>query len=205
MINTNVILTREQKSAIAEALDVSLDDLEELRIKASNKRKTSFKDDFSMIFKTNIGTLAKMKLTPTSFRIIIYLFSIIDYGNILVNFSQSRVAKDLGLQKSNVSRAFKELFEKKILIRNAEDDHVYLNSNLCVKGIPHKFNEEQMGKFKRSKAETEDFDNSFSFYSVRKKTIVNKSHSTKIYISRMIKTILKRLPLLISYKKWQQL
>ncbi|ECA0164129.1 helix-turn-helix domain-containing protein, partial [Salmonella enterica subsp. enterica serovar Ohio] len=40
MINTNVILTREQKSAIAEALDVSLDDLEELRIKASNKRKT---------------------------------------------------------------------------------------------------------------------------------------------------------------------
>ena len=93
MINTNVILTREQKSAIAEALDVSLDDLEELRIKASNKRKTSFKDDFSMIFKTNIGTLAKMKLTPTSFRIIIYLFSIIDYGNILVNFSQSRVAK----------------------------------------------------------------------------------------------------------------
>lgn len=135
MINTNVILTREQKSAIAEALDVSLDDLEELRIKASNKRKTSFKDDFSMIFKTNIGTLAKMKLTPTSFRIIIYLFSIIDYGNILVNFSQSRVAKDLGLQKSNVSRAFKELFEKKILIRNAEDDHVYLNSNLCVKGF----------------------------------------------------------------------
>ena len=173
MINTNVILTREQKSAIAEALDVSLDDLEELRIKASNKRKTSFKDDFSMIFKTNIGTLAKMKLTPTSFRIIIYLFSIIDYGNILVNFSQSRVAKDLGLQKSNVSRAFKELFEKKILIRNAEDDHVYLNSNLCVKGIPHKFNEEQMDKFKRSKAETEDFDNSFSFY--RSRQALNKS------------------------------
>ncbi|WP_174263308.1 helix-turn-helix domain-containing protein [Cronobacter sakazakii] len=173
MINTNVILTREQKSAIAEALDVSLDDLEELRIKASNKRKTSFKDDFSMIFKTNIGTLAKMKLTPTSFRIIIYLFSIIDYGNILVNFSQSRVAKDLGLQKSNVSRAFKELFEKKILIRNTEDDHVYLNSNLCVKGIPHKFNEEQMDKFKRSKAETEDFDNSFSFYRSRKKLRIN--------------------------------
>lgn len=43
MINTNVILTREQKSAIAEALDVSLDDLEELRIKASNKRKTSLR------------------------------------------------------------------------------------------------------------------------------------------------------------------
>ena len=152
MINTNFILTREQKSAIAEALDVSLDDLE----------------DFSMIFKTNIGTLAKMKLTPTSFRIIIYLFSIIDYGNILVNFSQSRVAKDLGLQKSNVSRAFKELFEKRILIRNTEDDHVYLNSNLCVKGIPHKFNEDQMNKFKNSKAETDAFTNAFNLYCIKK-------------------------------------
>lgn len=168
MINTNVILTREQKSAIAEALDVSLDDLEELRIKASTKRKTSFKDDFSMIFKTNIGTLARMKLTPTSFRIIIYLFSIIDYGNILVNFSQSKVAKDLGLQKSNVSRAFKELFEKKILIRNREDDHFYLNSNLCVKGIPHKFNEEQMNNFKNSKTETSEFINSFNFYKTKR-------------------------------------
>ncbi len=204
MINTNVILTREQKSAIAEALDVSLDDLEELRIKASNKRKTSFKDDFSMIFKTNIGTLAKMKLTPTSFRIIIYLFSIIDYGNILVNFSQSRVAKDLGLQKSNVSRAFKELFEKKILIRNAEDDHVYLNSNLCVKGFLINLMRSKWVNSRDPKQKQRTLITHLVFI-VLEKTIVNKSHSTKIYISRMIKTILKRLPFLISYKKWQQL
>lgn len=46
MINTNVILTREQKSAIAEALDVSLDDLEELRIKASNKGKLPLRMTF---------------------------------------------------------------------------------------------------------------------------------------------------------------
>ncbi|EIW8772543.1 helix-turn-helix domain-containing protein, partial [Klebsiella pneumoniae] len=85
-----------------------------------------------------------------------------------VNFSQSRVAKDLGLQKSNVSRAFKELFEKRILIRNTEDDHVYLNSNLCVKGIPHKFNEDQMNKFKNSKAETDAFTNAFNLYCIKK-------------------------------------
>ena len=75
-MNTNLTITKEQKSAIAKALDVTVDELEEITIKASTKKKTSFKDDFSVVFKTNVGTLAKMKLTPTSFRITIYLFSI---------------------------------------------------------------------------------------------------------------------------------
>lgn len=169
IMNTNLTITKEQKFAIAKALDVTVDELEEITIKASTKKKTSFKDDFSVVFKTNVGTLAKMKLTPTSFRITIYLFSILDYGNILVNFSQSRIAEDLGLHKSNVSRAFKELFDNKILIRDTENGHVYLNSNLCVKGIPHKFIDEQMDKFKKSKVETEDFDNSFNIYSAKRK------------------------------------
>lgn len=42
-----------------------------------------------MIFKTNIGTLAKMKLTPTSFRIIIYLFqSLIMVIFLLISLNQ---------------------------------------------------------------------------------------------------------------------
>ncbi|EKN6273447.1 helix-turn-helix domain-containing protein [Yersinia enterocolitica] len=175
MMNTNLTITKEQKFAIAKALDVTVDELEEITIKASTKKKTSFKDGFSVVFKTNIGTLAKMKLTPTSFRITIYLFSILDYGNILVNFSQSRIAEDLGLHKSNVSRAFKELFDNKILIRDTENGHVYLNSNLCVKGIPHKFIDEQMDKFKKSKVETEDFDNSFNIYSAKRKSDRSRS------------------------------
>lgn len=178
-MNTNLTITKEQKSAIAKALDVTVDELEEITIKANTKKKTSFKDDFSVVFKTNIATLAKMKLTPTSFRITIYLFSILDYGNILINFSQSRIAEDLGLHKSNVSRAFKELFDNKILIRDTEDGHVYLNSNLCVKGIPHKFIDEQMDKFKKSKVETEDFDNSFNIYSAKRKSVSSTIEKNK--------------------------
>lgn len=100
----------------------------------------------------------------------LYLFSVIDYGNIIPDFSQSRIAKDLGLNKSNVSRAFKELFERKILIRDAIDNQVYLNSNLCVKGIPRRFNEDLMDKFRKSRLETEDFANSFNFYRAGSKT-----------------------------------
>ncbi|EFB9779714.1 MarR family transcriptional regulator [Escherichia coli] len=170
MSNTSVMLTKEQKAIIAEALDVMPEDLEEIKVKASACKKTSFRDDFSMVFKDNTATLARMDLTPTAFRIVLYLFSAIDYGNIIPGFSQSRTARELGLNKSNVSRAFRELFERKILIRNAEDGQVYLNSNLCVKGIPHRFNEDLMDKFSKSRLETEDFATSFNFYRARRKT-----------------------------------
>ena len=170
MSNTSVMLTKEQKAIIAEALDVMPEDLEEIKVKASACKKTSFRDDFSMVFKDNTATLARMDLTPTAFRIVIYLFSVIDYGNIIPDFSQSRTARELGLNKSNVSRAFRELFERKILIRNAEDGQVYLNSNLCVKGIPHRFNEDLMDKFSKSRLENEDFATSFNFYRAGRKT-----------------------------------
>ncbi|EFR7332452.1 helix-turn-helix domain-containing protein, partial [Escherichia coli] len=50
---TSVVLTKEQKSIIAEALEVMPEDLEEIKIKANSYKKTSFRDDFSMIFKGN--------------------------------------------------------------------------------------------------------------------------------------------------------
>ena len=170
MSNTSVMLTKEQKAIIAEALDVMPEDLEEIKVKASACKKTSFRDDFSMVFKDNTATLARMDLTPTAFRIVLYLFSVIDYGNIIPDFSQSRTARELGLNKSNVSRAFRELFERKILIRDTIDNQVYLNSNLCVKGIPRRFNEDLMDKFRKSRLETEDFTNSFNFYRAGSKT-----------------------------------
>ncbi|EID2747863.1 TPA: helix-turn-helix domain-containing protein [Klebsiella pneumoniae] len=171
---TSVVLTKEQKSIIAEALEVMPEDLEEIKIKATSYKKTSFRDDFSMIFKGNMATLARMDLTPTAFRIVLYLFSAIDYGNIIPDFSQSRTARELGLNKSNVSRAFKELFERKILIRNDEDGQVYLNSNLCVKGIPHRFNEDLIDKFSKSRLETKDFTTSFNFFRVGRKARLSK-------------------------------
>ena len=45
MSNTSVMLTKEQKAIIAEALDVMPEDLEEIKVKASACKKTSFRDD----------------------------------------------------------------------------------------------------------------------------------------------------------------
>ena len=170
MSNTSVMLTKEQKAIIAEALDVMPEDLEEIKVKASACKKTSFRDDFSMVFKDNFATLARLDLLLVAFSIVFYFFLVFDYGFIFRVFYQSRTARELGLNKSNVSRAFRELFERKILIRNAEDGQVYLNSNLCVKGIPHRFNEDLMDKFSKSRLETEDFATSFNFYRAGRKT-----------------------------------
>ena len=43
---TSVVLTKEQKSIIAEALEVMPEDLEEIKIKANSYRKTAFIGDF---------------------------------------------------------------------------------------------------------------------------------------------------------------
>ena len=59
----------------------------------------------------------------------------------------------------------KRYLREKILIRDTTDNQVYLNSNLCVKGIPRRFNEDLMDKFRKSRLETEDFTNSFNFLS----------------------------------------
>lgn len=40
MSNTSVMLTKEQKAIIAEALDVMPEDLEEIKVKASACKKT---------------------------------------------------------------------------------------------------------------------------------------------------------------------
>lgn len=93
-----------------------------------------------------------------------YLFGIIEMGNILVNFSQKKIADDLGLQPSNVSRAFKELFDKKVLIKDSEDGHVYLNSNLCTMGVPKNFDKKRMKSLQKSNIETKDFKNQINLF-----------------------------------------
>lgn len=174
MPDTNITLGRQQKTVTAKALDVSLEGLGEISVKTSIYKKVSFRSDFSPVFKGNITTLVKMKLTSTLFKIVIYLFSILDYGNILINFSQSKIARELGLCKPNISRIFRELSRRKILLRDVEHDHVYPNSNLCTKGIPRRFNERQMDKPRKPRIDTEDFDDAFNLYYSGRKVKPNR-------------------------------
>ena len=162
MAKAKVLINDTDEAVIKNALDV--EDINEVNINVTRKKKTGFLGTYSIVFHDSVKTLSKMNLKPNAYKIVMYLFGIIEMGNILVNFSQKKIADDLGLQPSNVSRAFKELFEKKVLIKDSEDGHVYLNSNLCTMGVPKNFDQKRMKSLQKSNIETEDFKNQINLF-----------------------------------------
>lgn len=58
--------------------------------------------------------LAQSNLTQEQWRVLMYLFSKLDFDN-YIQVSQTEIAKALGMQKQNVNRAIKVLVEKKII------------------------------------------------------------------------------------------
>ena len=81
-----------------------------------------------------------------------------EYGN-LINLSQSTIAKNLNLAKSNVSYYFKNLKKKNILVE--KDGHVFMNSNIFSKGLAHRLDEEKRKNLKSAQVEDDNFKNSF--------------------------------------------
>ncbi|HIA8811387.1 Uncharacterised protein [Klebsiella pneumoniae] len=172
-MKTKAYINSEQADFLKSQAEV--EDLSELNIHATAKKKTSFNGTYSIVFHDSIKALSQMGLKPNAYKITLYLFSIISMGNIIVNFSKKKIADDLGLQPSNVSRAWKELFEKKILIEDSETGHVFLNSNLATMGVPKNFNKETMEKLKKSQVETEDFKNNINLFKSTNSKKINKT------------------------------
>ena len=177
MAKAKVLIDDTEEAIIKNALDV--DDMNELNINVTRKKKTGFLGTYSIVFHDSVKTLSKMNLKPNAYKIVMYLFGIIEMGNILVNFSQKKIADDLGLQPSNVSRAFKELFDKKVLIKDSEDGHVYLNSNLCTMGVPKNFDKKRMKSLQKSNIETKDFKNQINLFTHTNTTKI-KTNDKKI-------------------------
>lgn len=162
MANVNLLVKEEEEEKIKNALEIN--DLNEVNINITKKKKTGFLGTYSIVFHDSVKTLSKMNLKPNSYKIVMYLFSIIEMGNVLIGFSQKKIATDLGLQPSNVSRSFKELFEKGILIKDSKDGHVFLNSNLCTMGIPKNFSKDKIEKLQKSSLENEHFKNQINLF-----------------------------------------
>jgi len=177
MANAKILIDHKEEDIIKNALDI--DDMNEVNINVTKKKKTGFLGTYSIVFHDSVKTLSRMNLKPNSYKIVMYLFSIIEMGNILVNFSQKKIADDLGLQPSNVSRAFKELFEKSVLIKDGEDGHVYLNSNLCTMGIPKNFDKRRMNNLQKSNIETSDFKKQINLFASTNTSKINKKSTTE--------------------------
>ncbi len=80
--------------------------------------------------------LSKQNLTGEQLRVLLYVMSKMEFENFLL-ITQKEVAEKLGLKTPNVSRAFKLLVEKGILIEGARTGNVKsykLDPNLGYKG-----------------------------------------------------------------------
>lgn len=193
MAKVRALLDDTEESKIMSALEV--DDLNEVNINITKKKKTAFLGTYSLVFHDSVKTLSKMNLKPNAYKIVIYLFGLIEMGNILVGFSQKKIATDLGLQPSNVSRAFKELFEKGVLIKDGEDGHIYLNSNLCTMGVPKNFDKKRMDDLKKSNVVNEHFDNQINLFNSTNTTKINAGKKDKKNIEQTEKENVLDFPL----------
>lgn len=109
-------------------------------IKQDGKKNLTVKEDFVITYTDSFKSLASLKLSATEFICVAYILEAMAYGN-LVTFSQSQMAKDLKMAKSNLSYYFKKLKEKGVLIENK--GHTYMNSKIFQKGLNHKLTEER--------------------------------------------------------------
>ena len=67
-----------------------------------------------MGFRSGFNALSEMDLSKEQYRILMYLFSRLDFDNYL-KVTQKDISEKLGLHKSNVSKAIKRLVELDII------------------------------------------------------------------------------------------
>ncbi|WP_406918641.1 hypothetical protein, partial [Staphylococcus aureus] len=94
-MSTAKILLKNQDTEIIKD-NLGVEDLNEVNINITQKKKTGFLGTYSIVFHDSIKEVSKMNLKPNAYKITLYLFSIISTGNIIINFSQKKIADDLG-------------------------------------------------------------------------------------------------------------
>lgn len=107
--------------------------------KINNYKSISDDIDYVHVFPKNLKKLIiEYGLTSNELLVIVEIMeSTLSHGNLLINFSQKRLCELTNMNKSTMSKVFKTLREKKVLIEN-ENGHTYLNSVIFLKGLPHK-------------------------------------------------------------------
>lgn len=107
-------------------------------------------------------------LSGAEFKILFYFCNLMQHGNLLlINFSQSVLAKDLNMSQANISKCLKKLREKKILVD--ENGHTFINSNLFLKGQYHSLNKERRKYVVQAQGKNTIFDSVYNVKAVSSK------------------------------------
>jgi DNA-binding MarR family transcriptional regulator len=113
-------------------------------------RKTKFRTGWFMMFQDVLLELSKdREITGEVYRVLLYLLSKMDFEN-HIEATQGEAAAELGLQKTNVSRAVKTLCAKGILLKGdkaGRSTHYRFNSHYGWKGKVKNFETERRRRF----------------------------------------------------------
>ncbi|WP_417649863.1 helix-turn-helix domain-containing protein, partial [Enterobacter hormaechei] len=102
---------------------------DKISVKMQKERGSDIKQGitYASAFLDNIEKLGK-SMSGAEFLIMVRLCKLMQHGNMIANISQSALAEELGMSKSNVCKCWKKLIEKNILI--IEGKHTLINANL---------------------------------------------------------------------------
>jgi Firmicute plasmid replication protein (RepL) len=128
--SSSIVKVSTQKSDAQKVIDNAINGDANIFIK-----ETTYKPqvEFVMLFGANFNAvLHDSKLTMTDMRVLFAVIAKMCYGN-QIAIKQSAIAVELGIDASNVSRAWKTLTEIGIFIEDAHTN-VFLNYDLFIKG-----------------------------------------------------------------------
>lgn len=123
-------------------------------------KKTTLKNEFVITFLDNFDKIVTdYKINNSQMRVILYLLKKMQYGNLLI-LKQASISEALGMKSSNMSAIFSQLKEKKILVEDSEKN-IYINSNIFLKGLPHRLKKDKIANLKLAQVEDDKITKSF--------------------------------------------
>jgi hypothetical protein len=134
--------------------------------KNNNYKSIADKVEYVHLFPKNLKKIIKeYNLTSNELLVTMEILdSMMSHGNMLINFSQARLCELTEINKSTMSKVFKSLRTKKVLIEN-ENGNLYINSVVFMKGLPHKlfiqYREHFLKSIEYKLTEEENFDQVF--------------------------------------------
>lgn len=151
---------QEEYEELKEQAEANGEEVEITQIwKQTNKNK-GWNDNFVSAFTNNLLTLSNIGLGKSEFRVVAYILTIMEYGN-LINVNQASIGRFLDISRANMSHIFSKLKKKEILV---EDDqkNLYMNSNLFAKGMKHRLDKERRDNLYKAQKNGGNFNQSFT-------------------------------------------
>ena len=96
------------------------------------KERMDIRNDFVILFYNSLlSIINEYNLSKTDIKAILKILEYMQYGN-LIRMSYAQLARDIGVDPSNINKTIRKLKQSKLLIE--KDSNLYLNPHVISKG-----------------------------------------------------------------------